>query len=474
VKKNVASQVIGAQMVTASDGSAFTSATSVAVTVDGGTQTAGGGTGPTHEGNGFHSYLPTQAETNGDHIAFTFTGSGAIPVTVQVYTDFPQTGDAFDRLGAPAGASVSADIATVDGNVDAILADTADMQPKLGTPAGASISADIATVDANVDAVLVDTGTTIPATLGSPAGADMSTDIAAIKTDTGNLVTRITATLFSGITSLAEWLGLLGGKQAGDATALTELKATGAGSGTFDPTTDSLEALRDTEPHGTAMRGTDSAATAAGLATAQADLDLLTGADGATLATSQPNYAPATAAGLATAQADLDLLTGADGATLATSQPNYAPATAAALTTHDGKLDTVDANVDAILVDTGTTIPAILGTPSDLGSGATLADNLSDIDGQIPAAPVKNAAYTYVIKMVDSSDHVTPKTGLTITMTRSLDAAAFASATGTVTEISSGHYKIAASAADMNGDTVTHYFAASGADDLTVEFKTVS
>jgi len=100
------------------------------------------------------------------------------------------------------------------------------------------------------------------ARLGAPSGASVSADIAAVKTDTGNLVTRITATLFSGITSLAEWLGLIAGKQSGDATARTEIRATGAGSGTFDETTDSLEALRDTEPHGTAMRGTDSAALA--------------------------------------------------------------------------------------------------------------------------------------------------------------------------------------------------------------------
>jgi len=40
------------------------------------------------------------------------------------------------------------------------------------------------------------------------------------------------------------------------------------------------------------MRGTDSAALASALTTAQNDLDKLTGADGATLATSQPNYAP--------------------------------------------------------------------------------------------------------------------------------------------------------------------------------------
>lgn len=121
MKKNVASQVIGAQMVSASDGSAFTGTVSVAVTVDGGTQSAGGGT-VTHEGNGFHSYTPTQAETNGDHIAFTFTGTGAVPVTIQVYTGFPQTGDSFARLGAPAGASIAADIATraTQASVDAV------------------------------------------------------------------------------------------------------------------------------------------------------------------------------------------------------------------------------------------------------------------------------------------------------------------------------------------------------------------
>ena len=45
---------------------------------------------------------------------------------------------------------------------------------------------------------------------------------------------------------------------------------------------------------GATMRGTNNAAPASALVTAQNDLDLLTGADGATLATSQPNYAPNT------------------------------------------------------------------------------------------------------------------------------------------------------------------------------------
>ena len=100
------------------------------------------------------------------------------------------------------------------------------------------------------------------AVITNAAGVDIAADIIAVKADTGNLVTRITATLFSGITSLAEWLGLIAGKQVGNATARTELRATGAGAGAFDETTDSQEAIRDTAPLGTAMRGTDNAALA--------------------------------------------------------------------------------------------------------------------------------------------------------------------------------------------------------------------
>ncbi len=59
------------------------------------------------------------------------------------------------------------------------------------------------------------------------------------------LLARITATLFAGITSLANWLGAMAGKQTPDATAQAEINATGAGGGTHDATTDSEEAIRD-------------------------------------------------------------------------------------------------------------------------------------------------------------------------------------------------------------------------------------
>lgn len=77
-----------------------------------------------------------------------------------------------------------------------------------------------------------------------------------------SLLARIPSALFSGITSLAHWLGAMAGKQAANGTAQTEIRATGAGSGTYDPTTDSQEAIRD--------RGDAAWATAAGFATSAA------------------------------------------------------------------------------------------------------------------------------------------------------------------------------------------------------------
>lgn len=96
MKKNVASQIIGTQML-ATDGTAFTGTVTIYITGDNGTQTIGSvGSGVcAHKGNGWHSYVPAQAETNYNHVALTFVGTGAVPVTLQTYTTFPQTGDSF-------------------------------------------------------------------------------------------------------------------------------------------------------------------------------------------------------------------------------------------------------------------------------------------------------------------------------------------------------------------------------------------
>lgn len=206
--KNTASQRVGVQMVTAADGSAFTGAVTVSVTGDAGAQATGsvGAGACTHEGNGYHTYAPAQAETNYDLIAFTFTGSGAIPRTVQSWT---RAGDAFTRLGAPAGASVSADVAAVKGETATILSDTNDIQTRLPAAlVGGRIDANASAISG--DSVAADnaeaffdgtgyagTGNVIPtvttltghtaqtgdafARLGAPAGASHAADIAALK-----------------------------------------------------------------------------------------------------------------------------------------------------------------------------------------------------------------------------------------------------------------------------------------------------
>lgn len=86
---------------------------------------------------------------------------------------------------------------------------------------------------------------------------------AAIKTTVGAI-----ATVLSGITSLAQWLGLIAGKQTGNTTARTELRASGAGSGTYDETTDSLEAIKDA-----GSGGLDAAGVRAAIGLASANLD---------------------------------------------------------------------------------------------------------------------------------------------------------------------------------------------------------
>lgn len=155
MKKNVAGQMVGAQLINATTGAAFTAAVTVSVTGDAGTQATGsvGAGACTHEGNGYHTYAPAQAETNYDLVAFTFTGTGAIPVTVQIYTGFPQAGDSFARVGAPAGASVSADIAAVKAETAIILADTNDIQTRLpAVLVGGRIDANVGAISSSATA----------------------------------------------------------------------------------------------------------------------------------------------------------------------------------------------------------------------------------------------------------------------------------------------------------------------------------
>jgi len=134
--KNVAGQSIGVQMTVVASGLPFTGAVTIYVTGDRGTQVIGSeGSGLcAHEGNGFHSYAPAQAETNFDHIAWTFLGAGAITVTVQLYTE------SVTDLSTIMGPGFSASTDTLEAIRDAITASLTallgNLQAEIGTIVG--------------------------------------------------------------------------------------------------------------------------------------------------------------------------------------------------------------------------------------------------------------------------------------------------------------------------------------------------
>lgn len=109
-----------------------------------------------------------------------------------------------------------------------------------------------------------------------------------------------------------------------------------------------------------------------------------------------------------------------------------------------------------------------LSTATWTNARAAFLDNLNSLKVK------KNTALNnFPFLMVDSTDHITPKTLLTVTVQVSLDGAAFVNATNTpATELANGVYTINLAAADLNGDTVTFKATAVGADQRTIFIAT--
>ena len=174
MRKNVASQVVCGQLNSKTDGTAVTSGTTtVYVLGDGGTQAAGSvGSGAcTHEGNGLWSYAPAQAETNYDNVCFTFTNTSAVAATVQIYPSFAQTGDTFARLGAPAGASVSADVAAVKVDTAAVKVKTDFLPSATAGAAGGVFIAGTNAATAITTALTANITGNLSGSVGSVTGA---------------------------------------------------------------------------------------------------------------------------------------------------------------------------------------------------------------------------------------------------------------------------------------------------------------
>jgi hypothetical protein len=184
-------------------------------------------------------------EVNTSHAAGTAWNSGAIGASTLAADTITDAKVASDVTIA----SVTGAVGSVTGNVGG------NVTGSVGSVASGGITA--ASFGANaITAAKLDPDVTTELQAGRATAASLTTvegKIDTLDTNVDTLLTRITSTLFTGITSLAEWLGLMAGKQTGNTTARTEVRATGAGSGTYSETTDSLEAVRDNM--GTAQTG---------------------------------------------------------------------------------------------------------------------------------------------------------------------------------------------------------------------------
>jgi len=152
------------------------------------------------------------------------------------------------------------------------------------TPVAASVTGAVGSVTGNVGGNVVGTVASVVGAVGSVTGdtpqtQDHTAAIAALQVTASAIPT--TAMRGTDNAALASVIGAAVGVSISADIAAVQTTASAI------PTT--------------AMRGTDNAATATALTTAQNDLDLLTGTNGATLATAQGNYAPAKVADIPTA-----------------------------------------------------------------------------------------------------------------------------------------------------------------------------
>jgi hypothetical protein len=169
-----------------------------------------------------------------------FSVMGVMPLqpTITGSQEVVQTGDSFARLGAPAGASVSADLVVIDNFVD-------DIEARLGTPSnlgsGATVAANLVDIEGQTD----DIGTAGAGLTAVPWNAAWDAEVQS-EVDDALVVHRLDELVNADS-------DIDGAAPPTVGSVFHELLTKTAGSFTYDQTTDSLEAVRDNM--GTAQTG---------------------------------------------------------------------------------------------------------------------------------------------------------------------------------------------------------------------------
>jgi hypothetical protein len=272
MRKNISGQIVAFQAISSTDGSDVTTGSPVVYyTIDGGTQ-AQTTASAVHEGNGQWTVALTQAETNGDHIAFSFVLTGAISQTLNVYTinaditnldaaissrsTFNSASDEVtvstnnDKTGysisgtkttlddlndIAASAIVSGGAITTSGGAvsNVTLVDTTTTNSDMRGTDGANT---VAPDNASIAAILVDTGTDIPASIAALNNFNPATDTVANVTTVGSVTNPVATDAASRTASQADVSALA---TAASIAALNDLSSTDVTNAVWDASTSS-------------------------------------------------------------------------------------------------------------------------------------------------------------------------------------------------------------------------------------------
>jgi hypothetical protein len=416
---------IGA-VVQISDGAVQSSGVSVVVRAEGGSESAGGGTVSYGGSSGIVYYAPTQAETNYTAFVAVAYKTGCIPVAANVITSKSDTSGyagldwgqvlnkttANDLTGTNIKTDQKVDVNTIKtqtvtaaagvtvlasvGTAATSTAQTGDSFARIGAPAGASVSADVAAVKADTAAIKVKTDF-LPSVVAGGSGGVLISGTNSGTTTLGAL-TVTGATTHTGATTFT---GAITGSNASNNLRINGV-APGAAGGVFIAGTNAATSITTALTANITGNLSGSVGSVTGHTPQTGDSFARIGATGSGLTSL------ASAANLATVAGYIDTEVAAIKA-VTDALPDAGALTSLATAS---ALATVDGIVDAILVDTAEIGAAgagltVLATQSLLTTVAGYLDTeIAAIKAKTDNLPASPAAVSDIPTAADVADAV--------------------------------------------------------------------
>lgn len=331
--------------------------------------------------------------TAADNCELMFDGTGYAGGTTRFRTDLDTIKG--QAITCAAGVTVLASVGTAATST----AQTGDCFARLGAPAGASVSADVAAVKVDTAAILVDTGTTLDARIPAAlVGGRMDASVGAMAANV--LTAAATASDFGAEVAAAVWDLAM----SGHTTSGTFGEAMAAAGSAGDPWTTTLPGSYTSGQAGKIL-GDNLNATVSSRAVA-GDAMALTSSERTTLAAAIWNALTSgmsTVGSIGKKLADwvvgtIDTYTGNTKQT-GDSYPVVTHVTYGNSALHDDitNLQTyIDTEIAAILEDTGTTLPAQIAALNNLSAAQVNAEVLdvlaTDTAAELGAVPAANAS----------------------------------------------------------------------------------